>query len=117
MREYGIGHLYPGATVEYEEDMKRSMASGGVEGGVEAVQALYSSLKYNEIKASSRKREDANRIKELLAFIEAKGFPAKELQDWLYQRAEKKFLADEGLETEENNLQTQSLEDASNKPR
>lgn len=93
MRENKIGHLYPGVTVEYEENMKLSMETGGVE----TMQALYSSLAFNKQKSLEDKRKSNEYVKKLLAFIEAKGFTAKELQDWLNENVEFKYLADEEI--------------------
>lgn len=103
MREYGIGHLYPGATVEYEEDMKKSME------GMETAdtQGLYKAAKLHQFQFESANKK----LKKLLNFIESKGISAQELQDYMIENT--KILVEDELEVEENNLQTQSLEDGS----
>jgi hypothetical protein len=85
MREHGIGHLYPGATVEYEENMKKSMAlmTGG------DTQQLYTAAKLHQFKFESADKK----LKKLLNFIESKGISAQELQDYMVENT--KILVDD----------------------
>lgn len=78
MRQHNIGHLYPGSSKEYEEDIKRSMENGGME----LTQALYASNKFNQLKSSQEINHVRDGIKKLLKFIESKGITAKELNDF-----------------------------------
>lgn len=107
MREYGIGHLYPGATKEYEEDMQKSMALMSA-GDSQGTQQLYKAAKLHQFQFESANKK----LKKLLNFIESKGISAQELQNYMVENT--KILADD---EEENNLQTQSLEDASKERR
>lgn len=79
MRRHDIGHLYPCSTKEYEENIQRSMAAGGVD----LTQALYESNKFNQLKSSQEIQILRAGIKQLLDFIELKGFKAKELNEFL----------------------------------
>lgn len=103
MRDNNIGHLYPGSSVEYENDMKASMVSGGSD----LAQSLYSKIAFDKVRMSEDKRIANEYVKKLLSFIESKGIAAEELQKWMNDNFEIKMLADE----QENNLQTLSLED------
>lgn len=131
MREHGIGHLYPGATAEYEENMKNSMAlmTNG------DTQQLYTAAKLHQFKFESASKK----IKKLLNFIESKGISPQELQDYMIENT--KILAEEdepvfqiaplkmegepffdnAIEQEEfykrNNPQTESLSDDSKERR
>jgi hypothetical protein len=79
MRQNDIGHLYPGTTKEYEENMRRSIESGGVE----LTEALYVTNKFNQLKNSQEIQGLREHLKKLLQFIEYKGITAKVLSDFI----------------------------------
>jgi hypothetical protein len=88
MRQHDIGHLYPGTTQEYEDNIKRGMAAGGIE----LTQTLYFANKFNQLKSSQEIQTLKENIKKLLEFIESKGITAKELKDFLEEGENKDGL-------------------------
>ena len=71
MRDKNIGNLYPGATAEYEEEMKRSLDTAGFQD----MQQLYSVAKFQQMNANRQLQQS----RWLLEFIEEQGHTAKEL--------------------------------------
>jgi len=61
MRQHNIGHLYPGASKQYEEEIKKSMSLMGKEDR----QALYTAAKYNQMD-SAHKSYIINELAKLL---------------------------------------------------
>lgn len=51
LRANNIGHLYPGSSKSYEDDMKESMKSGGTE----LSQSLYFAANFNRLEANHAK--------------------------------------------------------------
>ena len=128
MRDKNIGNLYPGATAEYEEEMKRSLDTAGFQD----MQQLYSVAKFQQMNANRQLQQS----RWLLEFIEEQGHTAKELVRFLRKKQEalnadeledqpqiegnkniaESFINKHGKEIiiKGNNLQTQGLEDDNN---
>lgn len=90
MRQHDMGHLYPGSSKEYEDNIKASMEAGGKE----LTQELYASNKFNQLKNSQQIGALRDNIKNLLEFIESKEITAIELNEFLQSKALRNDIVD-----------------------